>query len=387
METVPVARRLPLAVFAAVCLAGAELAQLAVEPDGAAMLPAFWPPAGVLVAALLTTERRYWISYVVTAGAALLLSDVVLHGRGPWHGVVVSIVTALDAIAIATLVRRALDRPFALDRLSHVSAFVAAIASVPIAGGLIAGALLAGGWPPAGMWRAWWLGEINGSIVTAPIILAALAAPSSPFAWLRSRKAVEGAIALAAGSIVAVAIFGARVPPVFRVPAYTLPFLLWPIFRFGPGGGSAAALVLTFIGFWHAVRGQVPISFFNEANLVTRVQGAMVMVSGSLLLLSSVVAERRRVARERDALVADLKQALAEIKTLRGLIPICAWCHKIRDDAGFWQQLEQYFDARTDATFSHGICPDCITREARALEGAGATGADAFAGDSPAGYN
>ena len=49
----------------------------------------------------------------------------------------------------------------------------------------------------------------------------------------------------------------------------------------------------------------------------------------------------------------------AQLKTLRGFIPICAWCHKVRDDAGFWQQIEQYLDTRTDATFSHSICPAC----------------------------
>jgi hypothetical protein len=41
------------------------------------------------------------------------------------------------------------------------------------------------------------------------------------------------------------------------------------------------------------------------------------------------------------------------------MIPICAWCHKIRNDAGFWQGIESYLQAHTDATFSHGICPDC----------------------------
>jgi hypothetical protein len=73
------------------------------------------------------------------------------------------------------------------------------------------------------------------------------------------------------------------------------------------------------------------------------------------------VAERKRVAQEHAVLVAELQQALLEVKTLRGFIPICAWCHKVRDDAGFWQQIEKYLDARTDATFSHSICPSCAS--------------------------
>jgi hypothetical protein len=88
-----------------------------------------------------------------------------------------------------------------------------------------------------------------------------------------------------------------------------------------------------------------------------------------------VVAERRRAAEERDRLVFELQDALAQIKTLQGLIPLCAWCHKIRDDEGAWQGLESYLQEHTDATFSHGICPSCSltiaaehTAEARALE-------------------
>jgi PleD family two-component response regulator len=54
-----------------------------------------------------------------------------------------------------------------------------------------------------------------------------------------------------------------------------------------------------------------------------------------------------------------LQKALDEIKTLQGFIPICAWCKKIRDDEGFWKQVEVYFAERSDAMFTHGICPDC----------------------------
>ncbi len=57
-----------------------------------------------------------------------------------------------------------------------------------------------------------------------------------------------------------------------------------------------------------------------------------------------------------------LLKALIEINTLQGFIPMCAWCKKIRDDAGFWNQVDEYFAERSDATFSQGICPDCIDK-------------------------
>jgi hypothetical protein len=54
-----------------------------------------------------------------------------------------------------------------------------------------------------------------------------------------------------------------------------------------------------------------------------------------------------------------LSSALAEVKTLSGLLPICAWCKKVRDDDGYWQQVEDYFRNHSDITFSHGMCSDC----------------------------
>ena len=62
---------------------------------------------------------------------------------------------------------------------------------------------------------------------------------------------------------------------------------------------------------------------------------------------------------ERERAVHDLQTALAEVRTLRGLLPICANCKKIRDDQGAWTQIESYIAQRSEAHFSHGICPDC----------------------------
>ncbi len=58
----------------------------------------------------------------------------------------------------------------------------------------------------------------------------------------------------------------------------------------------------------------------------------------------------------------ELEGALAEVNTLSGLLPICASCKKIRDDQGYWNQIESYIQAHSDAEFSHGICPDCAQR-------------------------
>lgn len=77
------------------------------------------------------------------------------------------------------------------------------------------------------------------------------------------------------------------------------------------------------------------------------------------------------VRRLRDSIrgTNDLQDTLNEIKTLRGIIPICSYCKKIRDDAGAWNQLEAYIQSHSDAEFSHWICPECYKKQLEELDG------------------
>jgi DNA-binding response OmpR family regulator len=86
---------------------------------------------------------------------------------------------------------------------------------------------------------------------------------------------------------------------------------------------------------------------FDAGELRARVEVGRRMVEAQVAL-----AERMR----------DLQQALAEVKTLKGFLPICASCKKIRDDQGYWNQIEQYIQEHSDARFSHGLCPECLIK-------------------------
>jgi len=57
-----------------------------------------------------------------------------------------------------------------------------------------------------------------------------------------------------------------------------------------------------------------------------------------------------------------LQNALSEIRTLQGILPVCSFCKNIRDDKGYWSKIEAYISSRTDAEFSHSICPDCMKK-------------------------
>ena len=84
-----------------------------------------------------------------------------------------------------------------------------------------------------------------------------------------------------------------------------------------------------------------------------------------VLGLSGIVYASRRLRHEesqKEELIAELKSALERVNVLSGLVPICSSCKKIRDDKGFWNRMEEYIQTHSDARFSHGICPECVTR-------------------------
>jgi sigma-B regulation protein RsbU (phosphoserine phosphatase) len=92
----------------------------------------------------------------------------------------------------------------------------------------------------------------------------------------------------------------------------------------------------------------------NSIELLARVSSA--------LTLKSEMDRRKNRELELRRSNEELQQALKEVKVLRGLIPICASCKKIRNDGGFWQQLEEYLGEHSEAEFSHGLCQPCIKK-------------------------
>ncbi len=85
-------------------------------------------------------------------------------------------------------------------------------------------------------------------------------------------------------------------------------------------------------------------------------------VEAELSLARQEIEARKAAEKERDQVIAKLQQALSEVKTLRGFLPICASCKKIRDDTGYWRQIESYIREHSEAEFTHGICPECMKK-------------------------
>ncbi|OGP68021.1 MAG: hypothetical protein A2W27_03925 [Deltaproteobacteria bacterium RBG_16_44_11] len=94
---------------------------------------------------------------------------------------------------------------------------------------------------------------------------------------------------------------------------------------------------------------------FIKAGIICTVIGIIAILLGTIIFYKVT----EPLIRNLHDTVAELKKALAEVSQLSGLLPICSYCKKIRDDNGYWNQLEAYLQKHTEAEFSHGICPDC----------------------------
>ncbi|MCK5194454.1 MAG: hypothetical protein KAQ71_11635 [Desulfobulbaceae bacterium] len=102
--------------------------------------------------------------------------------------------------------------------------------------------------------------------------------------------------------------------------------------------------------------------------LLGQVYFVLSLISGTLLLAlfvifdraSKSIAERKEADEEREKLIKELQGALKEIKALQGIIPICSFCKQIRDDKGYWQQVDHYIGEHSEAQFSHSVCPKCM---------------------------
>lgn len=121
-----------------------------------------------------------------------------------------------------------------------------------------------------------------------------------------------------------------------------------------------AAGMLAKYGFIRGI--EMPVRARNGGLHTGLFSGEIVESQGKKHFLTVMVdiTESRKAAAEREEVIQELQLALEQIKTLRGIVPICASCKKIRDDQGYWEQVDAYLARHTEAQFSHGICPECL---------------------------
>jgi integral membrane sensor domain MASE1 len=352
-------RRAPLPILTArvaaiglAYFAAAELGHAASFRELHQAFATFWPATGVLLAALAVNPRAAWPALVTGAMAASVFSDALVH-----HGSLVSsaglaVARGLEAVVGAELLGRSVRSTLAMTRLGDVLALVRGAVLGPMVGATLGAALAtpsaAGSYVSA--WTIWWFGSTVGVLLSAPVVLSWVRSPSPSVIATRSTRIAEAVLLFAGLALTTEALFGEWLPPPLNVPAFVLPFLVWAALRFGPRSAATALLLIGVIGLWNTAGGRGPYIALSSTPMhqFVRAHGTLAVFGVSILVLVAIVAERA--------------QAAAEIRTLQGLIPICAWCKKVRNDVGYWQQIEVYVGSHTGATFTHGICPECTEK-------------------------
>ena len=124
------------------------------------------------------------------------------------------------------------------------------------------------------------------------------------------------------------------------------------------------------VGKWHGVANAILCAFvwfFADHLASSRTSGPLLLWNASVrfgyfLGFSLVLTSLKDLQNQQSTTILRLEQTLSENKTLKGLLPICAWCKKIRDDQGYWKKFETYFESHSEIDFTHSICSDCLKK-------------------------
>lgn len=215
-------------------------------------------------------------------------------------------------------------------------------------------------------------------LAISALMLGALLLGLVPYAWVRRGHLQTGA-KIWLGYAFIVATLGMAMLGTIRAPSlgFYLILVICAGFVFGRRAMVAAvalssiavaALILAENAGWLPVPDyRVSITQWVTATAFFACVGGLALAATRQIRVAlghverEVVVRRQAEAELREA-NRQLEEALLSVKTLKGLLPICAWCRKVREDAGYWSALENYVAARTETTFTHGICPECQTK-------------------------
>lgn len=177
------------------------------------------------------------------------------------------------------------------------------------------------------------------------------ASPSSSRAGVLVKSVGPSLTLAVAVALVGLERFGLRVPNpvlIFALVIVTASYVggVW-------AGLASAAITFCFtVVYWSMPGRLLHYSYESAQRLLVEAltMPAMAVLVGGL---------KRRSSQR----LAELERAVAEVRLLSGLLHVCAWCRRVRDDGGQWEKLELYVSRHTDATFTHGLCPDCFSRK------------------------
>ncbi len=319
--------------------------------------PLFWPANALALGIMLYSTHQRAMIYLAASFLSYYVYLVCYDSFGFGPSFLLAGANAIEIAAGYFLVRRFVSHPLEFNRLqSTVEIIVFGVIFTSIVGAFAGTLLMYSVWeaPTLINWSIWFGTAAIGYLIVLPIIISWFSPANRKYAFFEIAEMLLILVLLLLGSIF---IFGADKSQLRIYPYIAFPVLLWSGIRFDLRVTSIAFLIFFFGSAVQSTQGLGPFAmgeFYREILLVRfHLYCGITMIT--VLIVSALVTERK-------ALTHNLQNALSQIKTLSGFIPICSYCKKIRDDAGFWNSLENYIHKHSDAQLSHGICPDCAQK-------------------------
>ena len=291
----------------------------------------FWPASGVLLAALVLSPRQWWPLMILWAMAANHFSNVVLHGQNAYLSLFFLLANAGESLCAALLVRFVTRGRSRINSLTSMPAIVGAGVLCPMVGATIGAlglALLTDSQTLLHNWRIWWIADVIGILITAPLVMI-WAAPPERHGPSLSRWRIFEACALGALLLwQAEYVFNGRhflyltdVQLRSRFPIVLLPILAWIAIRFELKGVTLANAIVALIAVYCTSRGYGPFAVVSEEVLgrALILQGFLFITTFIALTFGAGITERRRSEQRERRLSAKLAQergALREQKEL-----------------------------------------------------------------------
>lgn len=151
--------------------------------------------------------------------------------------------------------------------------------------------------------------------------------------------------------------YAVRIP---NPPIIYFTAVVYSAYRGGLGAGIiSAAMSLAYALYFFSSPGE--FMAYTPDNAI-RMLVLAIFTPAITLMTGMLKMKHDRAIRERDATIKELHRALDELNTMRGILPICSMCRKIRDDDGSWKGIEAYIGGHSETRFSHGYCPDCAQK-------------------------
>lgn len=324
---------------------------------------AVWPPTGIALTAFLFLGYRVWPGVFLAAFVTnLTTAGTIATSLGIAMG------NTLEGILGAYLVKRFASGLSAFEHTIDVLkfAFCAAMLSTAVSAtwGVTSLALARyAKWGDYGnVWLTWWMGDAAGDLVLAPAFILWLIDPRLRYTAKQLVEAGLSLILLLATGEMAFGGLSSLARSHYSLEFLCVPVLIWVSLRFDRRIAATSVVLLSALAIRGTLLGFGPFVGKTPNDALILLQAFMAVCAVMTMTLATAVSERNRAARDRENLIAELQTALGRVRTLKGLIPICASCKKIRDDQGYWNSIEGYIRDHSEADFTHGICPTCSER-------------------------